>query len=134
MRYANGPWKAGLSYWNSDVEGGATAAVGDQASTRIWGSYMFGMGLSVGLAWDRSTLDFATGTPDARRNAWYIPVNYAFGPHKVYFDYARASDTTNTAGNSSANMYTLGYDYALSKRTSAGVYYSKLNNSRAGGI
>lgn len=130
LRYANGPWKAGLSYWNGDAEGAALGA-GDQTSTRLWGSYQFGMGLSIGLSYDRSSLD--AGAVTSRRSAWSIPVNYAFGPHKVYVQYARAGDASNTpAGNTGAHAWMLGYDYALSKRTSAGVYYTKVNNSNAG--
>ncbi len=129
VRYGNGPWKAGLSYWNADAEGAALGA-GDQRSTKLWGSYMFGMGLSVGLSYDRSSVDFGAAT--SRRTAWSIPINYAFGAHKVYFEYAKANDASNTAGNSSGNEWSIGYDYALSKRTSAGVYYTKVNNSNAG--
>ena len=137
VRYANGPWKAGLSYWKADSEGNVPATLyADQRSTRLWGSYMFGMGLSVGLAYDRSSVRAGiNGGVGAtlRRSAWYIPVNYAFGPHKVYFDYARAGDASNTPGaNTKASQWMLGYDYALSKRTSAGVYYSKVNNATAG--
>lgn len=132
VRYANGPWKAGLSYWNADAEGsGMVAGAGDQRSTRVWGSYQFGMGLSIGLAFDRSSNDLgAAGT--SSRGAWYIPINYAFGPHKVYFDYSRANDASNTVGNSSGKQWSLGYDYAFSKRTSAGVYYTKVSNNTAG--
>ncbi len=131
LRYANGPWKAGLSYWNADAEGsGMVLGAGDQRSTRVWGSYMFSMGLSIGLAYDRSSMDM--GAVTGRRSAWYIPVNYAFGPHKIYFDYSRAGDTSNTVGNSSGRQWMLGYDYAFSKRTSAGVYYSKVSNNTAG--
>lgn len=129
VRYANGPWKAGLSYWNADAEGAALGA-GDQRSTRVWGSYQFAMGLSVGLAYDRSSNDL--GATTSRRGAWYIPINYAFGPHKVYFDYSRAGDASNTVGNSSGKQWGLGYDYAFSKRTSAGVYYTKVSNNNAG--
>ena len=87
------------------------------------------MGLSIGLGYDRSSLD--AGAVTRSRSAWYIPINYAFGPHKVYFDYTRANDASNTVGNTSGNQWMLGYDYALSKRTSAGVYYTKLNNNTA---
>jgi predicted porin len=134
VRYGNGPWKAGLSYWSADAEGSGMPGVlgaGDQRSTRLWGSYQFGMGLSIGLAYDRSSNDL--GATTSRRSAWMIPVNYAFGPHKVYFSYARAGDASNTpAGDSGANAWNLGYDYAFSKRTSAGVYYTKVNNKTAG--
>ena len=81
LRYANGPWKAGLSHWSADAKAGMVAGAGDQRSTRAWGSYMFGMGLSIGLAYDRSSHDLGAAT--RRRSAWYIPINYAFGPHKV---------------------------------------------------
>ena len=131
VRYANGPWKAGLSYWNAEAEGSSmVAGAGDQRSTRAWGSYQFGMGLSIGLAFDRSSNDLGAAT--SSRSAWYIPVNYAFGPHKVYFDYSRANDASNTVGNSSGKQWSLGYDYAFSKRTSAGVYYTKVSNNTAG--
>ena len=131
VRYANGPWKAGLSYWNAEAEGsGMVAGAGDQRSTRAWGSYQFAMGLSIGLAFDRSSNDLGAAT--SSRSAWYIPINYAFGPHKVYFDYSRANDASNTVGNSSGKQWSLGYDYAFSKRTSAGVYYTKVSNNTAG--
>ena len=98
--------------------------------TRAWGSYQFGMGLSVGLAFDRSSVDL--GAVTSRRTAWYIPINYAFGPHKVYFDYSKANDASNTVGNSAGKQWSVGYDYAFSKRTSAGVYYTKVSNNTAG--
>lgn len=175
LRYANGPWKAGLSYWNANTEGDqtapnansyassaggcaiATAGFGtynafaapnaggtctlvpmhaDQRSTRVWGSYQFAMGLSIGLAYDRSSVRVGPNggvSTTFRRSAWYIPINYAWGPHKVYFDYTRAGDTSNTVGNSGGSQWSLGYDYAFSKRTSAGIYYTKVNNNTAGG-
>ena len=131
VRYGNGPWKAGLSYWSADAEGSSMVlGAGDQRSTRIWGSYQFGMGLSIGLAYDRSSIDLGAAT--SRRSAWMIPVNCEFGPHKVYFSYARAGDASNTATDTGANAWNIGYDYAFSKRTSAGVYYTKVNNKTGG--
>ncbi len=133
VRYANGPWKAGISHWSADAEGSSMPGIlgaGDQRSTRAWGSYQFGMGLSIGLAFDRSKLDL--GAVSSSRSAWYIPINYAFGPHKIYFDYSKANDASNTVGNSAGKQWSLGYDYAFSKRTSAGVYYTKVSNNTAG--
>ena len=106
------------------------AGLGDQRSTRVWGSYMFGMGLSIGLAYDDAKVDM--GATSSKRGAWYIPINYAFGAHKVYFDYAHANDASNTVGNTSAHQWMVGYDYAFSKRTSMGVYYTDVSNSTAG--
>jgi len=134
LRYNNGPWTAGLSYWNGNVESRVPAVVvGDQRSTRGWIGYTFGMGLKVGFAYDRSKLTNAgVGAGDVSRGAWNIPVSYEFGPHKVYFAYARAGDASNTPGNSGAKAWNLGYDYAFSKRTSAGIFYTKLNNNTNG--
>jgi predicted porin len=134
VRYNNGPWTAGLSYWNGNVENRVPAVVvGDQRSTRAWLGYTFAMGLKLGIAYDRSKLTNAgVGGGDLSRGAWMIPVSYGFGPHKVYFQYARAGDASNTANNSGAKAWNIGYDYAFSKRTSAGIFYTKLNNDKGG--
>jgi len=156
LRYNNGPWTAGISYWNADGENrqATTTAVmnpvtgvittpattrADQVSTRAWLGYTFGMGLKLGIAWDKSKLsanNLAVGSTEMRRNAWMIPVSYAFGPHAVYFNYARAGNLSGSAvaagTNAKASQWMLGYDYAFSKRTAAGVYYTKVNNQRAG--
>jgi len=133
VRYNNGPWAAGLSYWNANTEARPAAGASslDQASTRAWLGYTFGMGLKLGIAWDRSSIDRTSALGDLKRTAWMIPVSYTFGPHAVYFDYAHAGKTSNVA-NSSGSQWMLGYDYAFSKRTSAGVYYTKVRNGKGG--
>lgn len=135
LRYNNGPWTAGYSYWNANTEDGRTAAfMQNQRSHRAWAGYTFAMGLKVGIAWDRSSLDtgfhdFPAFTEKTSRNAWMLPVSYEFGPHKVYAAYVHAGDASNTpALSTGANAWNLGYDYAFSKRTSVGVFYSKVNN------
>lgn len=146
LRYQNGPWNAGISYWRANGEArndGTTTATGnaknDQRSTRAWLGYTFGMGLKVGFAYDRSKLDTSlnngvvvAGAGNARRSAWMIPVSYAFGPHAVYFNYARAGNASGSAiaagTNTKASQWMLGYDYAMSKRTAIGAYYTKVNN------
>lgn len=158
LRYVNGPWNAGLSYWHYNQEGGNgatnaatsvtsgattlgsinafTGTTGDQRSTRLWGSYTFAMGLRVGLGWDSSKYDAdaTAGTNMVKRNAWMLPVSYSWGPHAVYFQYARAGKTSGAANNSATGgrAYMLGYDYAMSKRTTLGAYYTKVNNSSRG--
>ena len=146
LRYDNGPWTAGVSYWNHDSESRVTGAARlDTRSTRAWLGYTFAMGLKVGIAWDGSKIDDsangavgAANAGGARRHAWMIPVSYSFGPHAVYFNYAKAGGISGSnvapgmGGGTGANQWMVGYDYAFSKRTSAGVYYTKVNNgSRA---
>ncbi len=159
LRYNNGPWTAGASYWNSDGEtrnivpvfamstatgviAGAVPTRNDQTSTRAWLGYTFGMGLKVGIAWDRSkrsanALNVASTTMS--RNAWMIPVTYTFGPHAIYGAYARTGShsgsavAAGTGGDYKATQWMFGYDYAFSKRTTAGVFYTKVNNNTLGG-
>lgn len=131
VRYNNGPWTAGVTYWNGNTE--ARPATGassfDQDGWKAWAGYTFAMGLKVGLGYDRSSVDRSAALGDATRSAWMLPVSYSWGPHAVYAKYAHAGKVSNIA-NSSANAWGLGYDYAFSKRTSAGVYYTKVNNGR----
>jgi predicted porin len=114
----------------------------DQRSTRAWVGYTFAMGLKVGLGWDRSGYDNhifgaakGVGSGNASRSAWMIPVSYTFGPHAIYGTYARAGSASGSAiaattgGDYKATLWTIGYDYAFSKRTSVGVFYTKLNNN-----
>jgi predicted porin len=137
LNYANGPIKAGYSYWNGTTEGGkaATAATSDQRGDTLQFGYTFPMGVSVGLGWNKSKLSNTGG--DSSRTAWVLPIAYEFGANQVAFTYARAGDTSTGAtavvsgSNTGANAYTLGYSRMLSKRTNLGVSYSKLDNKSA---
>ncbi len=144
LRYRNGPWAAGYSHYSSTSEnrqktaaGAFTAARNDLTGDRVWAGYSFAMGLKVGIAYDRSSNDNAAAgavsSTKQRRSAWFLPVSYSFGPHAVYASYARAGDASNTAGaDTGASGWNVGYDYAFSKRTSMGIFYTALNN-KAGG-
>jgi predicted porin len=132
LRYNNGGIAAGLSYWRANSEDRNCVDANncnDQRSWRVWGGYTFGFGLKVGLAYDRSKVNIGDGN-NPRRGAWELPVSYEFGANKVYLSYARAGKVSGIADGSKtgANAWMLGYDYAFSKRTSAGVFYTKLKN------
>ncbi len=130
-RYAAGPLVAGLSYYDSKFEGPnngpTTAGVGDQKGSRVYAGYTFPMGLKVGLGWDRSENRATNGAAMSKRTAWFLPASYSFGPSAVYLTYARAGNVSGTS-DTGATQWTLGYDYALSKRTNVGAYYTKLTN------
>jgi hypothetical protein len=129
LRYNNGPWTAGVSHWSKQQEQQISTTMGDEAATSAWAGYTFGMGLKVGLGYNRSAVDASAvaGVGKKGRGAWMLPISYSFGPHAIYFQYARAGKTSSFA-NSGANAWGLGYDYAFSKRTSVGVFYTKINN------
>ena len=136
----------------ADTPSGASLASGqlaiqdDQRSDVVSGYYKFG-GFRLGLAWNRSkTTNVASGYISGDRQAWAVPISYTMGPHLFGFVYVRANDSkdvtiggingTNTAGtntfvsgsNTGASMYTLTYQYDLSKRTALGLTFSQLTN------
>jgi len=127
LKYVNGPIKAGYSYWNSKPEGGVGA---EQRGDTVQFGYAFPMGLKAGVGYNKSRLT-AAGVEHSR-NAWIVPVSYEFGASQVNATYAKAGNTSNTAGSTGAKAWTLGYGYSLSKRTNVGVTYSRLDNDAAG--
>lgn len=120
--YSNGPLYVNLAYRNHNVEGSTVSASNKQ--WRLSGTYKIA-GFKFGLQYDRATND--TSTTSVSRTAWQIPLSYSFGSHTILGHYTRAGDLGGVA-DTGAKMFTLGYDYALSKRTNVGVYYSKLSN------
>jgi predicted porin len=149
--FAAANWQVGYSYWHAKPDMGPSllgagsvtglTAAGtasfvapfDQRSDRLYGSYVFPMGLKIGLAWDKSRLISTTGAGDlARRNAWSLPVSYNWGNHTVHVNYTKARDDQVTAGDQAATMWALAYSYDLSKRTSAALTYARINNHSLG--
>ena len=135
--YNNGPLALGLAYRNFTAEGRNAAAVDDK-QLRLTGSYKF-QGFKVGLMFDRAERENVNGGK-SKRTAWSISVSYAFGNSTILASFTKAGDlsagATNTfaqtGNNTGAKLWTVGYDYALSKRTNVGVFYSRLDNDARG--
>ena len=135
--YNNGPLSLALAYRDFTAEGRAPGATDDQ-QLRFTGFYKFA-GFKLGLTLDRASRE-AVGGGKSSRTAWAIPVSYVFGNSTIMGSFAKAGDLSvghaglaaNTGNDSGAKMYTLGYDYALSKRTNVGVFYSRLDNGARG--
>jgi predicted porin len=134
---------------------GIGSALRDYRGDRAGVSWMFPMGLKVGLVYDRFDSDIYGGvlsngvdsfSSSLKRTTWAVPVSYVTGPHKFNVVWARASDVKGSRSSSNAALngnfdgsdtgasyWTLGYRYAFSKRTSVYVDYAKISNkSRAG--
>jgi predicted porin len=151
--YAASNWQVGYSFWKSKPDFGtgaaaittaAAAAAADQTGHRLYGHYVFGFGLKVGLAWDSTKLEGNNGASDgvtlSKRTVWSIPMQYSFmGKHQItgHYTWARkdTGDIADAFGNADtkANMWALGYSYELSKRTSLGVTYARINNKANAG-
>jgi predicted porin len=124
-------------------------------SVKLFGSYNLGFA-TIGATYDDSKLkqvatDLVTNK-DTSRKAYSFSVTAPVGPGTVLFHYTKAGNLkienvnglglapayTPTASNNAANntedsgatMISLGYDYSLSKRTSLGANYSRINNGK----
>jgi len=148
--YAAKNWQVGYSYWRAKPDGGNTAAAitsttqfggADQRAHRAYAHYEFGFGLKLGIAWDNSKLESNNGVSDgatlAKRTVWSIPAQYSFmGKHQITGHYTWAKDDSSGAAsglNTGARMWAIGYSYDLSKRTSVGITYAKINNDSNAG-
>jgi len=128
VNYRQGPVFAGLSVWNAKVEAlGVTAAAPKtgEESMKLYGSYDLGVA-KIGAQYDDSKLKFGSA-PEQKRQASHIAVTAPVGPGAVLFQYTKAQGISGQS-NTGATQVSIGYDYSLSKRTSVGVNYSKINN------
>lgn len=121
-----------------------------------------GWAFTAGVIWDWTTWEFTqqvnartTSTYNANRQTWSIPLQASFGPHTLFASWAIALDArgnldnlqvarnaTNaptgfipvriTGGGTGATQWAVGYDYAMSKRTSVGLGYIVLLNDEWG--
>jgi predicted porin len=136
--YAAGPLALAASVWSARSEDRNIAvARANQDAWTLHGSWRFGPA-KVGLTYDNSAIEnSAAGVAaftESKRTAWSIPVTVGVGAGTVLFTYTRTSDLevggADVAG-SGARLWSIGYDHALSKRTTVGVSYVNLNNAAA---
>jgi len=126
--YSQGPIVAGVSNWDAKNE----AKTDGQRGLTVWGSYQVGP-LNVGLTWDQSSRGI--GTAKFERVVTSIPVRYALGPGTLMATWSRADDGEGSTGaklaDTGATLFSIGYAYDLSKRTSIGISYGQLNNDKS---
>ncbi len=103
-------------------------------SDRIGGAYTFPMGIKLGLIWDSTKSTAMTTSVETKRKAWALPLSYRTGAHNVSFTLAKANNVSVAGADvadSETRMAMLGYEYAMSKRTSVSATYVQLNNGAA---
>jgi predicted porin len=122
-------WEIGGRLWNSKSDGATAATIVEQDGQVIYGYWRMG-GWKIGAAYNMSKTT-AGGADTSDRNAWTVPVGFTTGAHNFNFHYTKADDDDIIAGDNSAKMFAFAYVYDLSKRTSMGVTYAKLDNAVA---
>ncbi|MDB5804794.1 MAG: porin [Betaproteobacteria bacterium] len=119
----------------------------DQAH-RVGLKYKFDSGFGIGGRFEYIKGDYGYGTPAAAaggtsrltgftKKTWGIAGSYETGPHAVKLEFAKIPDAKfrGEGGSNSfdgsgtgATQWSVGYDYALSKRTDLQAYYVQVNN------
>jgi len=133
LRWSGGPLALGASAWSATPEGASSSPAGQQKSVRVWGGYTLPMGLKVGLGFDNSQRRQAAGEAMTKRNAFMVPLAYNFGSHTAYLTLVKVGKLSgpNAGGatdSTDATAYALGWEYALSKLATFGVFYAKIDN------
>jgi len=98
-------------------------------------AWQFGRTRLAGIA---ETLRYRTAAGPLQRTAYFLSLSHQAGPHGIRFGVAQARDGGGPAGaqvgavragpDTGAVHATLGYDYALSKRTSLFAFHTRLRN------
>jgi predicted porin len=128
VNYNNGPLLLGAGYEKHNVSTTATATE-SRHMWRVIAGYSFG-DAKLGAQYEKAAGDTTLAAAGSDRKAWGIFGNYAIGAVTLKANYLKADETNNVA-NSGAKQYTLGADYALSKRTTAYAFYAKVKNDSA---
>jgi predicted porin len=132
-QFTGANWQIGGSMWDAKAEAGAAAAANwEQASQVVWGYIRFG-GFKIGAAMNQATLTNGAGVDTSDRVSYTIPASFTTGPHNFYAHYTIADDDDATAAvEDGATMMAIAYVYDLSKRTSVGITYAKIDNDTGG--
>ncbi len=100
----------------------------EEKATKIGLGYKIAA-LDLGFAYE-TTSDSGTAVTGAERfghNSYFLSGKYSFGSDAVKVTYTKAGDVGSIA-NSEADMFVIGYDHKLSKRTTLFALYAALNN------
>jgi predicted porin len=140
VRYAGGPLGLGASYWTATPEAATSSPIGEQRSLRVWGGYTLPMGLKVGLGFDNSQRRVGVspaneGDSLTKRSAFMVPASYVFGSHTAFLTLVKVGKLSGPNGggptdSTDATAYALGWEYALSKLATVGVFYAKIDNQK----
>jgi predicted porin len=140
--YANGPLFATAAYEKHNSVGNATCITGATClseGTMDRDAWKLGVGYTIAgfkLGAIYESIDGDTGTAIAH-DSWGLNGSYAMGAITLKAAYNKAGEIDNAAGaeinDSGADMWAVGADYALSKRTVVQLTYAKMDNDNAGG-
>jgi predicted porin len=133
--YGAGPINASVAYQTvtfGDAPGTLTGPVNDKAKAwKVGGGYSVDQA-AVNLVYERLTYDQATPSQSADETNWYLSGKYnVTASDTIKAAYTHAGTVTNPPApvDTDAKQYSIGYDHAMSKRTTVYALYTRLNNN-----
>jgi predicted porin len=131
--YTGGPLTVAAG-WEKADDNRALGVVSGAKDTHwsLGAAYGFGP-VKAGLTYTNSKAE-ALGV-EVKKTAWNLGVDWMVTPAgTVRVGYTQASDFKGNGGapDTGAKQWQIGYNHALSKRTTAGIAYVKLDNDSAG--
>jgi predicted porin len=126
--YANGPLSLVAAYETHDETTEVSSSTADGTAWKIGAGYVFG-NTRLAAIYERIESDFATGS-NFERDSWYLSVAHQMGNITLKGAYGVAGETDFNGGSfdDGADMWALGLDYGLSKRTVVYALYTALDN------
>jgi len=126
--YNNGPIMAVLGYVNYSDDG-VNAPVGvstdDASAWRLGGAYSFGDFKAIASYTDFENQNF---DKDMDTSMWTLGGSYKMGNNTIKLQYSDLDDTDRSNIDDGADMWTIGLDHAMSKRTTVYALYTSLEN------
>jgi predicted porin len=121
LMYANGPISASLSY---DDLGDLAGKNGKSNAWKLGAGYVMG-DTKLGFIYE----DVDTGAAASDRDSWMVSVAHSMGPIALKAQYGQAD--VGVGAGSDQDMWAVGADYNLSKRTAAFIVYGNGDNDAA---
>jgi predicted porin len=147
--FKSGPFAAGLAY-EEHSQFGTSVVGGSDQDDKAWtlsAAYTFMNKIKVGAAYIDAKYEAGLPGQDTKKKNWLVGADWTIaGPHSLHLGYAEAGDSKgsnatetigggegqiqpNTPGSATgAKWYSIAYQYAFSKRTSARFGYVNLKN------
>jgi predicted porin len=109
--------------------GSVALANAERKAWKLGAAYSI-MDFTLAAMYEKTDDNFgANGANVLGHNTWFLSGKYQMGAIALKAQYAKAGDDdTTTAGSTGAKQYTLGADYAFSKRTTVYALYTKISN------
>jgi predicted porin len=121
---------AGFGPVNTNSTVGA-APIDKYDNYRLAGKFDFGMG-TVGLMLDQTKATVHGVSGDVKQTVLYVPVTFKVGAGTIIGQFGQAGKLTNPLGadgnDFKAQHLMIGYEHALSKRTTVKALYSQITN------